>query len=147
MKKKLPPFYFQIALVLCVLLHLTIPAKQVIYSPLRFIGIIFIAVGVWLNLWTDSLFKKKKTTVKPFKKPSVFITEGPFRFSRHPMYLGMLSILAGTAILLGSLTPFIPAVIFCIIMQIVFIPAEEKDMEKVFRDKYREYKARVRIWL
>ncbi|MDD5173200.1 MAG: methyltransferase, partial [Patescibacteria group bacterium] len=70
-----------------------------------------------MNIWTDNIFKKGKTTVKPHEKPSTLIVSGPFRLSRHPMYLGMAAILFGVSILLGSLTLFIFPIIFGILMQ------------------------------
>jgi protein-S-isoprenylcysteine O-methyltransferase Ste14 len=66
-----------------------------------------ILFGIIINLWTDSLFKKKQTTVKPHEMPNFFIDSGPFRLSRHPVYLGMMSILLGVAIFPGSLNRYV----------------------------------------
>ena len=63
------------------------------------------------------------------------------------MYLGMLAILLGTAIFLGSITVLIPPVVFIIIIERLFIPVEEKNLEKKFGNKYLEYKKRVRRWI
>jgi len=120
---------------------------QLIYAPYRFIGILLLGIGIWLNMWTDGLFKKKNTTVKPFEKSSALILEGPFRFSRHPMYLGMVIALLGVAIILGSLITFLVPIAFFITMQIVFIRHEEKALEQTFGQEYLDYKNRVRCWL
>ena len=143
----LPPTYFIISLLLSVGLHFVFPVKKVIYPPYTYLGIVFIIFGIVLNIWSDSLFKKKKTTVKPYENPAEIETSGPFRISRHPMYLGMVAILLGVAIVLGSLITFVFPVLFVILMEIMFIPLEEKNIEKVFGKKYLEYKKKVRRWI
>jgi len=124
-----------------------LPLVQIVQTPYRYAGILLIGIGIWLNIWGDGLFKREKTTIKPFEQSSVLIVEGPFRFSRHPMYLGMVAILLGVAIICGSLITFVAPITFFIIMSVVFVPVEEKAMEVTFGNEYLEYKARVRQWL
>lgn len=104
-------------------------------------------MGGILNIWTDQLFKKNKTTVKPDEKPAVLIQSGPFKISRNPMYLGMTILLIGLGFILGSIISFIGAVLFIISMEIRFIPMEEKFMLEQFGDKFELYKKRVRKWI
>ena len=145
--KLLPPTYFFIYLLLTIGLHFILPLMQIIHTPYRFIGILLLVIGIWLNIWADGLFKRKNTTVKPFEKSSALILEGPFKFSRHPMYLGMVIALLGVAIILGSLITFLVPIAFFISMQIVFIRHEERALEQTFGQKYLDYKNRVRSWL
>jgi protein-S-isoprenylcysteine O-methyltransferase Ste14 len=63
------------------------------------------------------------------------------------MYLGMLSILIGTAIYLQSIFTFIPSIVFIILIEKVFIPIEEKNLAKQFGKEYKRYKNKVRRWL
>lgn len=148
MENKLePPIYFLIYLLLAIGLHFILPVIQLIHTPYKFIGILLLGIGIWLNLWADGLFKKKNTTVKPFEKSSALILEGPFRFSRHPMYLGMVIALLGVAIILGSLITFLVPIACFVTMQIVFIRHEERALEQTFGQKYLDYKKRVRCWL
>lgn len=148
MKNKiLPPTYFLISLTLIIGLNFIFPITKIISSSYIWLGVILIFFGGVLNLWTNNVFKKVKTTVKPYEKPSTLIVSGPFRLSRHPMYLGMTAILFGMSILLGSLTPFIFPIIFVILMQTLFISTEEKNLEAVFRQKYLDYKKKVRCWI
>ena len=135
-KKLLPPNYFVICFVLTILLHFVLPAIKIVYFPYNLLGLPFLLFGIWINIWTDNLFKKEDTTVKPFEDATFFITYGPFSISRHPMYLGMTAALLGISILLGSLISFVPLLIFFLIMQFYFIPVEEKSMESIFKDKY-----------
>jgi len=146
-KKVMPPTYFIILLLLSIGLHFISPIKRLIYSPYTYLGIILIIFGIAINIWSDSLFKKSKTTVKPYENPTKFETSGPFRISRHPMYLGMVAVLLGVAILLGSLITFVFPILFIVLMEILFIPPEEKNLERVFGNEYTTYKNKVRRWI
>ena len=146
-KKILPPTYFLICLLASIGVHFILPLKRLVNHPYCIIGIVFIALGIWLNLWADRLFKANCTPVKPFEKTTCFIKEGPFRFSRNPMYLGMFLILLGVSVALGSLSPLIFAVGFLITMQVIFISHEEKALEEAFRQDFINYKKRVRCWI
>jgi len=147
MKKIMPPTYFLIALLLAVSLHLIWPMVKIIKFPYNWSGVILIIVGGWLAIWADNIFKKRKTAVKPYEESSVLVREGPFCFSRHPMYLGMVISLLGIAITLGSLVSFIAPLAFYLAMQFIFISIEEKMMEEKFGERYRDYKKRTRKWL
>ena len=146
-KAPLPPTYFLLCLLLAIVLHFVLPLVKIIYPPYNYTGVLFIGMGIWIIIWTDRLFKVKNTTVKPFEKATCFIQEGPFRFTRHPMYLGMIIILVGVAILLGSISPFICPIGFFIAMSIVFIPQEEKALEETVGQDFIYYKRRVRCWI
>jgi protein-S-isoprenylcysteine O-methyltransferase Ste14 len=128
-------------------LHFAFPVLKFVSSPYYYLGVILILFGIIINLWTDSLFKKKQTTVKPHEMPNFFIDSGPFRLSRHPMYLGMMSILLGVAIFLGSLITFVFPIVFIIIMERNFIPMEEKNLIKKFGNRYVDYRKNVRRWI
>jgi len=146
-KKIMPPTYFIVLLFSSIGLHFLFPVMRLISLPYNYLGILIIIFGIILNLWTDSLFKKRQTTVKPHEMPNFFISSGPFRISRHPMYLGMILILLGVAAFLGSLISFVFPIIFVMIIEKLFIPMEEKNLEKEFGDKYIAYKKRVRKWI
>jgi len=148
MKNKiLPPTYFLISFILIIVSHFIFPIIKIIHLPYNWIGVILIIFGSAINLWVDNIFKKKETTVNPYEKPNILITSGPFRLSRHPMYLGMTTILFGIAILLGSLISFIFPIIFAILMQKLFIPVEEKNLEILFGQKYLNYKKKINFGL
>ncbi len=143
----LPPTYFFLCLVAGIGLHFVFPIVQIIPWPYRLAGLIPLLLGSWITIWADQIFKQRGTTVKPHLDPSVLVTTGPFRFSRHPMYLGMTLILAGIAVLLGSAIAFVSPIAFAIVIQIKFMPMEERALERVFGVQYAEYRKRVRAWI
>ena len=110
-------------------------------------GVIPLALGIGLNLVVDSSFKKHETTVKPLEEPTVLITTGTFRVSRHPMYLGFTFILLGIALLMGSFIPFVVIFIFAIFIDTVFIKYEEIKLEETFGNAWFKYKGKVRRWV
>lgn len=147
MKRLNPPNYFLILLFLSILINFVFPIKKIILLPYSYLGIFFLVLGIILNLWTDRVFKQNKTTVKPNENPIKLITSGPFRISRNPMYLGMLFILLGAAILLGTTVTFIFPFVFFVVIEFLFIPMEERNLEKVFKNTYLDYKRKVRRWI
>jgi len=144
--KLLPPNFLFIYLLLSIILHFLFPIRNII-SSYRLFGFPLIIAGLVINFWADSLFKKNKTTVKPNEIPTRLIVNGPFSFSRHPMYLGFVSLLLGVSVLLGSFSSFISPILMFITLEKKFIPLEEQQMEKVFGNKYREYQKKVRRWI
>ncbi|WP_455206308.1 methyltransferase family protein [Kaarinaea lacus] len=146
-KKLLPPSYLAASLLAISVLHFTFPVVEFISFPWNFLGVLPLLIGVGLNLLADRAFKKANTTVKPFEESTAMLTDGVFRISRHPMYLGMVLILLGISILLGSLSSLIVTAVFAVIIDRVFIIVEERMMEQTFGGKYVDYKKQVRKWL
>ncbi len=142
-----PPTYFAALLLISLATHHLFPEPKVIEPPYAYLGLLAIVFGVVLNLWTDSLFKNSKTTVKPQKMPTSLLISGPFRISRHPMYLGMASILLGEAVVLGSVATFAFPLIFAVMMEALFISKEEENLERAFGEEYLDYKRSVRRWI
>ncbi|MCB0226664.1 MAG: isoprenylcysteine carboxylmethyltransferase family protein [Anaerolineae bacterium] len=100
-----------------------------------------------INVIAANTFQTQNTTIKPFEESTALVTGGLYQVSRNPMYLGMVLILAGVAILLGSLTPFgvIPVVI--ILLNRNFIRFEEQSLAQTFGPLWVEYRQRVRRWV
>lgn len=146
-RRILPPRYFIMSILLIPLLHFIIPASQLIGFPWNLSGLPFLAAGGIFNLLADNDFKKYNTTVKPFEISTALITEGVFKISRNPMYLGMLLFLLGESILFGSATVFIVPVGFGFLLHFAFILREEKMLIKTFGENYQNYMGSVRRWI
>jgi protein-S-isoprenylcysteine O-methyltransferase Ste14 len=146
-KRTLPPTYLFISITSMVLLHFLIPVTDIASFPWSLLGLVPLLAGIVLNLLADSAFKKAQTTVKPFEKSSALIVNGVFRISRHPMYLGMGLILFGIAILMGTLTPLFVVLVFCILMEKIFIQTEETMLAEQFGEEWITYRNNVRKWI
>lgn len=143
----LPPTYFLFALVLMAALHFVAPLAQLIAWPWRLLGGLPILVGGALNVLCSRQFEQRGTTVKPFEESQALIVDGPFRYSRNPMYLGMGLILVGIAVLLGTLTPFLALPVFVWLVSVRFIVPEERALAQRFGSEYLDYKKKVRRWV
>lgn len=142
-----PPVYLFLSIAIMLLLHFLVSKTRVFPFPWNLFGIIPLVLGIVLNLVADRSFKKNKTTVKPLEESTALITDGVFRFTRHPMYLGFVLILLGIASLIGSLASFVIVFGFGIFMHVVFINFEEKKLEETFGEAWLQYRKEVRQWI
>src|SRR2546426_1316558 len=142
-----PPVYFLLHLLVMVGLHLFVPFARWIPSPLNYLGVAPMLAGIVLALSGRSLFIRHGTTVRPFEESSALVVSGPFRLTRNPMYLGMALFLAGVAVCLGTVTPWLAVPAFVWLITARFIRHEEAMLEQRFGVQYREYKKRVRRWV
>ena len=103
--------------------------------------------GIVIAVIANRLFARRETVIHPFAEPSALVVEGPFRYTRNPMYLGFILALVGFALLLGTLTPWLVIVPFGLILDRKFVRHEQRTMEERFGDDYRAYRQRVRRWI
>ena len=128
-------------------LHFWLPVKQLLFPPLTYLGMVAIAMGIGMVLFCAYLFRQKDTTIKPFQESSYLVKEGIFNYSRNPIYLGMITVLIGLWIVLGSLTPLLIIPVFTWLIQELFIKQEEKMLLDKFGEEYQAYKTSVRRWI
>ena len=147
MKKVLPPTYFLVALLGMTVLHFVWPLGRYCSFPLTLTGLAPLLVGVLLNLAADREFKRHATTVKPFEQSSALVTAFPFSLSRNPMYLGVAVMLLGVALLLGTISPLLPVVVFPILMDVKFVRVEERMLAETFGTEWVRYRSKVRRWI
>jgi protein-S-isoprenylcysteine O-methyltransferase Ste14 len=136
-----------ILVILPLLLHYLIPIRIVIPPPYSYLGAIVMLLGLGLMVWAARVFRQAGTGFQLEGGGSVLVTTGPFRFSRNPMYLGILIWLIGFAVFLGSLIVFVVPLLVFLLAQFLLIPIEEKRMEQMFGEEYIGYRRRVRKWL
>jgi len=142
-----PPAIYLLFLTLAWLLHwlghLALPRNLWTH----YFGWGLIDAGVLLMLWAGLLMLWRKTTVNPYGKPARLLEEGPFRFSRNPIYLADSLIYCGIALLWGSLWPWLLLPLVIHVMQRAVMRHEERLLVQLFGEAYRSYCARVRRWL
>ena len=115
--------------------------------PFILVGLSLIGFGFLLAFNSISRFIKAKTGVVPFSKSTALITEGFYKYTRNPMYVGMNSFLLGLLIILNNPINFIYLVIFFFIVRNLFVIKEEVQMLETFGEEYLAYKNKVRRWL
>jgi protein-S-isoprenylcysteine O-methyltransferase Ste14 len=111
-------------------------------------GILIIILGLLVMMLTISSFIRiGKGTLAPWSPTKRLVISGLYCYVRNPMILGVLTVLLGEALSLGSVNILIWAGVFFIINNIYFIIYEEPNLEDRFGDDYREYKKHVSRWL
>lgn len=107
--------------------------------------------GIVLLLLLDTRamlrFRRHGTPVNPARPAEALVTDGPYRFTRNPMYIGMACAYAGAAVGAGALwsLALLPGVLF--VIDRVIIPREERHLTERFGEDYDRYRRRVRRWL
>jgi protein-S-isoprenylcysteine O-methyltransferase Ste14 len=130
-----------------ILCHFLFPLREVITGFWRLSGIVPMIVGLILAYSGAGEFRKANTGFQLKTGGSSLVTSGPFRYSRNPMYLGMLLWLAGLAVLLGSILPFLFPLVFFVLANFFVIPPEEKKLRQTFGERFITYQERVRRWV
>lgn len=146
LQRIIPPGYLLLSLLLMLALHRYLPLLRLIPQPYNYTGVSLIVIGLCLGVLGAGMFRRAGTPVRPFHTSTALVVRGVFRYSRNPMYLGLLLILLGTALLLGSLTPFLVIPLFFWVISEGFVKHEERFLEQLFGEAYREYRQRVRRW-
>jgi protein-S-isoprenylcysteine O-methyltransferase Ste14 len=117
------------------------PAHEKVGTAIFFIGCI-------PPVWAFLLFRHEGTEIDPTSDANhALVVRGPYRFSRNPMYLGLIVVALGTAILVGCWPMLAAPVAVFLTANYVHIPYEEAKMRRQFGGEYDAYVGRVRRWV
>lgn len=113
------------------------------------LALLLVILGMTLGLGSVLSFRRQRTTVNPMdpQATTVFITDGFYRISRNPMYLGVLMLLIAFAIALGNPLSVVPVVCFVLYITIFQIKPEERILAENFSEAFKAYSGRVRRWI
>lgn len=144
-----PPVIWLLAAFLMWSLHHWAPLRQLLIGPWTWLALFPVALALAIILSANVRFSRAQTTINPLKPElaSSLVTHGIYGISRNPMYLGLTLMLIAWALWLGTLSPWILAVLFPIIISYVQIIPEERALEKLFGESYRDYRKRVARWI
>ncbi len=142
----LPPHYLVVS-VLLILATAALDIAPLVASPWVYLGLAPMAAGIAIAVQGSRQFAAVETNIVPLTRSTTLVTDGVFAFSRNPMYLGMMLLLAGLAIIADNALAWSVVVAFWLIIQFAFIRQEERLMAETFGDAYNEYKMSVRRWV
>jgi protein-S-isoprenylcysteine O-methyltransferase Ste14 len=111
------------------------------------IGVVLAVLGIALIVAGARRFIAAGTNLPPMLPTTALVTDGPYRWSRNPLYLAMLAIYLGIAIAGASLWALVLAAPLFGLINIAVVAREERYLERKFGDVYRQYRAHVRRWL
>lgn len=143
----LPPTYWFGCALLMITIHVFFPLVQWFEPRLAYAGLGLMAAAGMLGGWAAWTFQRHGTPIHPFEPTRCLVTVGPYRYSRNPMYLGLLLMLLGLLLVLGSVTPVVAVIAFETIISTRFIDPEERALEVRYGDAFRHYRSAVRRWI
>lgn len=111
------------------------------------LGWLGIGIGLILLFWAAGTLWWHHTTVNPYHSASTLCTDGPFAYSRNPIYLADWFLLGGGSLVLYTAVPLLFAPLIWVMLRFGVIRHEEAHLEAKFGERYRDYKTRVRRWL
>jgi protein-S-isoprenylcysteine O-methyltransferase Ste14 len=109
-------------------------------------AVLFILGAAWAA-WGWGIFQRVKTTRVPGEASARFVTWGPYRFTRNPMYVGLVLAYLGEIGLLHQLLPLVFLPVTIVYLDRVVIPLEEGKLREAFGAEYEGYCGRVRRWV
>ena len=142
-----PPLIYAGALAIGLLAKALFPSAFLPRAVARALGWPLTGGGLLLGLLGYRALRGAKTNVSPYEPTTALVTEGPYRFTRNPLYVGFTLVYGGISALANApwaalLLPFV-----LVFMRRGVIDREERYLERKFGEEYLRYKARVRRWI
>ena len=148
MKTKIPPPI--LALVMIVLIYLSsFFIESTTFNYQGSLSVLVLILGLACAIPSFKLFARYKTTISPLKPSdaTALVTEGMYRYSRNPMYLGLLLLTIASTIWFGTWFGIIINILFIFLINFLQIIPEEEALLAIFGEEYEEYKKNVRRWI
>jgi protein-S-isoprenylcysteine O-methyltransferase Ste14 len=142
----LPPLLFGGALALGLLLHWLLPVHPLPSLPARLLGIILLVASGLLAYSAERAMKRAGTNIRPDQPTLAIVSDGPFRFTRNPLYVSLTGLYVGIALLVNALWPLLLLLPALVVLQWGVVAREERYLEAKFGETYRAYRSRVRRW-
>jgi protein-S-isoprenylcysteine O-methyltransferase Ste14 len=115
--------------------------------PINFAGLAIIAFGSWMRLWAGAVFYRQNPSMVSFNVPPKLVTTGPWRYSRNPLYLGLIMIGLGFSIFFSSYSDLIFTLVGAVLLHLEVVMHEEEVLTQKFGNVYLDYKKQIRRWI
>jgi protein-S-isoprenylcysteine O-methyltransferase Ste14 len=142
-----PPLIYAAALAAGLLLNRRYRIPFLPRPLTRALGWPLVIGGLAVGFLGSREMRRAETNLDPYKPTTAIVTEGPYRFTRNPLYLSMILIYGGISALANALPPVLLIPIVQHLMRRGVIEREERYLERKFGDEYLQYKTRVRRWI
>ena len=144
-----PPYLVFLGLIISFLLEFLVYRNQLFDNSIifRFLGIILTIAAILLFVKSVRIFNLRKEKIHPRSISTQIFKDGPFQFSRNPIYLAMFVLLIGVGLTLNSFWFLYSGLVVAIMIHYGVIIPEENYLEQEFGKDYLAYKKPVRSWL
>jgi protein-S-isoprenylcysteine O-methyltransferase Ste14 len=113
----------------------------------QLLGVLVLVLGIWLTVSAFRTLSRHKTSPEPWKPTAKLVQDGPYSFSRNPVYLSFALMYLGFSCVLNSLFALIIFVPVLVVVDRTQTRREERYLEAIFNEEYRRYKSKVRRWI
>lgn len=134
-------------LTIATVFHVLLPAQPSnIYSSIYLSGAL-VSVGFTVMMLAWWQFRERKVAICPTASTDYLITDGIYRLTRNPMYLGIVTMLGGVAVFIGTVPFYAVTIIYFVLMDRWFCLYEEEKLVDTFGRDYESYKSNVGRWI
>ena len=118
-------------------------------SPFLFVaGVTLLVLGIVIYLWTVWDFAKSgRGTPLPVDAPKMLVVRGLYSYTRNPMYLGVITVILGWAVLFSDSWLLLYALGIWVSTHLFVVLYEEPSLTKLFGSEYEKYRQRVSRWI
>ncbi len=142
-----PPLVYTVSLFIGLAIEQLLPLVSITGTWRAGPAVVLIALAGLLIAPTVMRFRKAETTFDVRKAATTLITDGPYRYSRNPVYLALTLLYLGLGVLFSSAWVCVLVVPTLLIINVAVVRKEEQYLESQFGEEYLRYKAAVRRWL
>jgi protein-S-isoprenylcysteine O-methyltransferase Ste14 len=111
------------------------------------LAVVLMVAWLAISVGAFAAFRRHKTTIVPNRPASAVVTDGPYRYTRNPMYVSLVSLYLGLALLMNTWWAIILLPVVILVVDRKVIAREERYLSSAFPDAYGPYSARVRRWV
>lgn len=142
-----PPALLAAGLIGGLLLHNVYPLGFARGFAGVWLGAGLVGAALAIDFWVFAIFKRANTNIRPDRPAHALVTDGPFKWSRNPIYVGNVMILLGVGLMVNSWW-FVPmAILFAVLVTRLAIVREEAHLQAQFGDAWADYAAQTRRWI
>lgn len=146
----LPPALGLLTMLGIFVAHFINPVGILFAYPANYIALVPIALGATLNILADKELRNHNALGEQMKcsePPRLLVSSGIYQYTRNPAYIGLLLIVIGLAIWVGSFSPWFVVLVFIALLNFCFVAKEEAALEARFGEKYKAYQRCVPRWV
>jgi protein-S-isoprenylcysteine O-methyltransferase Ste14 len=142
-----PPRIALALLTIATAFHLLFPAQSSYQYSSIYWSVALVSTGFTVMMLAWWQFKERKVAICPTADTDYLITDGIYRLTRNPMYLGMVAMLGGVAVFFGTLPFYAVTIVYFVLIDRWFCPYEEEKLLVTFGRDYDAYRLKVRRWV
>ncbi|MEM7246375.1 MAG: isoprenylcysteine carboxylmethyltransferase family protein [Acidobacteriota bacterium] len=143
-----PPLLFMVTVGAALGIHAKKPWPLPLPRNVEVVGGYVLLFGALVLLfWGIKTFQSARTTINPNRAADALVTNGPFTFSRNPLYVAMVVLCLGLALLIGTWWVVVLLPLPILVVRLWVIASEEAHLRAEFGEDYEAYCRRVRRWI